>query len=392
MSALGTTSPAGETLITAEARKSFSFALWIKDHAGRMLDITDCTIRIIVKKPRYKSADDTDNLIFNSEADLVSPTHGYARFNLQASDLDHKPGEYPYSIVLWDGGYSSVLAKGVLDLRPNTEFDSSDLTYSPDQPVTAMQVMMRGRVSVEVRAGSTLAPGSTTFLVTDKAKLDSIEAGAQRHIPADWSEPDPALGGIANKPLLGSAAFRDVEELSVPPGGSPGEMLVKLSSSNYHVGWAQPPAGGGGGTGLDPHGVGAGRVPTANGANGWSWELPPNNIESVNGQIGLVNLTLDEIPDATDRLAMTAAERTKLSDLTTTPDYSDILNTPDLGSMAERAEDEFIEKGAINASTDFASGTVPSARLPKVSSLPGFSYGTVAPTGGSDGDLYFQYS
>ena len=391
MSALGTTSPAGETLITAEARKSFSFALWIKDHAGRMLNITDCTIRIIVKKPRYKSEDDTDNLILNSEADLVSPTHGYARFNLQASDLDHKPGEYPYSIVLWDGGYSSVLAKGVLDLRPNTEFDSSDLTYSPDQPVTAMQVMMRGRVSVEVRAGSTLAPGSTTFLVTDKAKLDSIEAGAQKHIPADWNEPDPALGGIANKPLLGSAAFRDVEELSVPPGGSPGEMLVKLSASNYHVGWAQPPAGGGG-AGLDPTGVLAGRVPTANGANGWSWEEPAAKVESVNGQIGAVVLNQDSVADTPTRVAMTPAERAKLDELTVTTEWADVLNKPAFGSASLLDAADVLLKGQINASTDFASGTVPNARLPRVSAMPGFSSGTTPPVGGADGDLYFQYT
>ena len=40
----------------------------------------------------------------------------------------------------------------------------------------------------------------TASVFTDTAKLNGIEEGAQRHIPADWLENDLAKGAIKNKP------------------------------------------------------------------------------------------------------------------------------------------------------------------------------------------------
>ena len=387
-----TNSPGSRTIIRAEVRKSFALGVWIKDHHGRPLDITDVGLHLVAKKVPFTTQDDTTNLIVNSVASIVSGPNGYAVFNFQASDLNHKPDEYPFAIVMIDEGYSSTLVKGMLLLEPNTEFYSVGEVYSPSPPVTTLQILLRGRNTIEVRTGPTLAPGTTSFTDGDKAKLDGIEDGAQRHIPADWNEESPADGGILNKPALGTAAFKDVEEIAVPPGGSPGEVLVKRSSSSYDVGWAQQSGGGGGGAGLDPTGVLAGRVPTANGADGWSWADPAAKVESVNGQIGVVVLNQDSVADTPTRVAMTPAERAKLSSLTVTTEWTDVLNKPAFGSASLLDATTVLLKGQINATTDFSGGTVPNARLPRVSAMPGFSSGTTPPVGGSDGDLYFQYT
>ena len=381
-----------QTHIRAEVRKSFSFGVWLKDHSGRLLDLSETTLRIVAKDPRDRTQDDSTNLIVNSVADIVSPVNGYARFNLQASDLDHPIGEYDYSVVLLDRGYSSVLFKGTLSLEPNTEFTSVGDVYDEDQPVQTMQVILRGRQIVEVKAGPALAPGSTTFLFSDKTKLDGIEEGAQVNIHADWTAgpDDPAF--IFNKPALGTAAYRDVEDISIPPGGSPGEVLTKRSASNQDVVWQQPTGGGGGGgAGLDATGVEEGKIPTATGVDGWGWQDPPaDRVTSVNGKEGAVNLTLDDIAETVDNVTITAEQRTKLDGLTATPDWEDIENKPAFGGAALLEENEVLQPGGVDAD-DVSSGVLDPARIPQVSTLPGFSSGTSAPAGGADGDLYFQY-
>jgi len=52
---------------------------------------------------------------------------------------------------------------------------------------------------------------------------------------------------------------------------------------------------------------------------------------------------------------------------------------------------EVLRPGAA-AAGDIVSGIFDPARIPSVSSLPGFRSGTAAPSGGFDGELYFQYS
>lgn len=389
---LGSTSPSQRLNIRAEARKSFSFAIWIKDTSGRLLDITGTTIRLVAKKPPLNGVDDSDNLIANSTAELVSPVNGYARFSLQASDLDHRPDEYPYSIVLYENGYSSVLAKGVLEIVQNSEIESINESYDPVQPVSAIQVTLRGRRAIEVHTGSTLAPGTTSFLLTDKAKLESIEVGAQAHIPSDWDAGEADPGFIANKPALGTAAYVDTEDLSLPPGGAPGEFLMKTTAANFDVMWSQPPGAGGGG--VDPTGVPAGYVPTTTGLDTWSWQENLSGVTSVNMLAGDVFLSLEDIPDSASRWAMTTAQRDKLENIVypAVTTWASVTGKPTFGTAAALNTGDIILKNGINASTDFASGTVPVARLPKPSAQNGFSWGTSAPTGGADGDLYFQYT
>ena len=382
-------SPSESTVLRLEARKSFAFSVHITDDRGRPLDITDAGLRMVMKKEPLDNLDTADmkNLIQNSDAEIVDGPAGIFRFNLQASELNHLPGEYPYAMVLYYQGYSSVIVKGVTELEANTEFLSMNQTYNDDGNVSALTVALRGMNVVSTRVGGALAPGVTSFTDEDKRKLDTIEEGAQVNVQIDYLAADDAPGSIANKPNLGTAAFKNVEDLSVPPGGAPGEVLAKLSSTDFHTGWVQQT--GGGGSGLDATGVTAGWVPTANGADGWGWKEVKAGVTKVNGKIGDVTLTLADIADSLPRVAMTQTERLKLDGLTATPDWTDVQNKPVFGTAAySNAADFLTSDSTIHAEQV---EQLPNDKVPALTELRGFSSGTTPPAGGQDGDLYFQY-
>src|SRR5687768_14854378 len=91
--------PEDKTVLRLMARKSFALGMWIQDQNGNPLDITGCTLRIVMRKRVASTvSDDSGNLIANDAAQILAPTLGWARFELQASDFDHAPGEYEYSI------------------------------------------------------------------------------------------------------------------------------------------------------------------------------------------------------------------------------------------------------------------------------------------------------
>lgn len=383
--------PDERVVIRAEARKSLSFAVWLKDERGAGVDITGTTLRIVARKRDAEELSDSDNIFATNElAELVAPLVGYARFSLQASDLDLRSGEYPFSIVLIDNGYSSVIAKGIIEVDPNTDVTSVEESYTPANVSTTLQVLLRDRIAINVRTGSTLTPGAVTFTTEHERKLGTVEEGAQVNVRPNWQAGDDDPAAVLNKPVFGTAAFVDIDAIAIPRGGAPGEFLVKRSSSDFDVTWSFAPGGGGGGGALDATGVPDGYLPTANGVDGWGWKPPVVPVSAVNGKTGSVTLNQDEVPDGTTRVAMTPAERTKLFGLTPTPDYSSIQNTPVLGTIASENEDDFIRKGQGDAS-DLTSGVVDPARLPTVSEHRGFSSGTGTPVGGADGDLYFQF-
>jgi hypothetical protein len=111
----------------------------------------------------------------------------------------------------------------------------------------------------------------------------------------------------------------------------------------------------------------------------------------VNNKQGAVTLTLDDLADTATRLAMTQAERTKLGELTKTPAWSSISGKPTLGTAATLDTSQVLQPGGV-AAGDVSSGVFAAARIPAVSSLSGFRSGTAAPSGGFDGELYFQYT
>jgi hypothetical protein len=184
MTTLGNT-PNQQTLIKLEARKAFSLGLWIKDFMGRSLNITGVEFRFVMRKtiPATDFGDST-NLLINSLATLVEAEQGFAQFDFQATDLDHKPGEYLYAIVMVSNGYPSVIVKGIIDVQANTEFSSLSDAYTPGGVAsTTLDVLLQEQNAVTVYAGSVLAPGLVSFTQADKDKLDGIEAGATLHPP-----------------------------------------------------------------------------------------------------------------------------------------------------------------------------------------------------------------
>ena len=378
--------------IRAAARKSFAFSVWIKDYHGTALDITDTSIRLVVKKPPVFDDNDSSNLITNNTATLAFPTKGYARFSLQASDLDHDPGEYQFTLVLLDRGYSSILAQGIFEILENTEANSTESEYIEDDasPVTALEILLRGRNVVSVRTGPVLPPGTTSFTVADKGRLDSMEDGAQANVSPDWNSEGSEPGAILNKPNLGSAAFVNVEDVSLPLGGFPGEVLAKRTGANYDVMWVQAASGGGGG--IDPTAVPDGFVPTANGVDGWTWEPPFQGVvSSVNGASGVVELGLDDIHDGT-AMQRTTIEQVEAYDILVSDAWTALANRPTLGTAAETNAADYYKKIDKVPAAD-VTGVLANTQVPKVSGLRGFLSGTAEPTSGlgADGDLYLQF-
>jgi hypothetical protein len=373
-----------------EARKSFALSVWVQDANGRPLDISTTELRLVVMKKLPRGSDPGDFLI-NVTAEIVNAVEGFARFNLQAADLNHVPGELPFALVLDDNGYSTVAAKGIIDLQQNTEFASVNSTYLPANAPSSVVLTIGEGSSITLRTGPTLAPGTTSFTDGDKAKLDGVETGAQVNVEANWLSEEGQPGYIRNRPRLGSAAYQDIEDLlGLPEGGAPGEVLVKLNSNDYAVVWQQPSSNGGGGD-LPAAGVTAGYVPTATGAGGWGWAAIVSGVEAVNGQQGLVTLTLDDLADTAARVAMTLAERTKLEELDTSISYTNLLDKPTLGTAAALDTEDVLQPGEVTTA-DVVSGVFDPARIPSVSALPGFRSGTATPSGGFDGELYFQYT
>ena len=333
MALIGNT-PFQQTVLRLEARKSFSLGLWFKDSTGRGLDLSDSDVRLVAKAPPF-GVDDSNNLFTNGVANVVSPSVGYARIDLQATDLDLEVGEYAFAIVLVTGGYSAVVVKGVIDVQPNTEAASLLVDYESANPPTSLQVTMRGSQTIEVITGAILQPGTQVFSDSDKAKLDSIQAG-------------------------------------IPAGGLPGEVLAKTGGADFAVGWVAQSGGGGGA--LDATGVPASYVPTANGANSWSWALNLSGVTEINGLTGDVTLDLDDLDDTATRLAMTPAERDAVAAL---------------GTAATAATGDFLPSTGISGAA-INSGEVDKDYLPDILSLNGVEVGVGEPGIGFTGVLYIQ--
>ena len=237
MSQLGN-SPGQLTRVQLEARKSFSLGLWFLDTDGRVLDITGCSVRLVVKAQPLDPTDttDSDNLVVNSTASLVEPLDGYCVFDLQASELDLGVDEYPFVIVLTNAdGYSSVVVKGSIDVLENPEFSSMSETYpASSQAPQSLAVVMRESYAIKVYLGPVVPPGFNWFSNADKLKLDSIITAAT----------------------------------VVPSGGEPGQVLGKKSLDDYDFSWVTLQAFDGT---LDATGIAAGKAPVSDGADSWNW-------------------------------------------------------------------------------------------------------------------------
>ncbi|QNN98083.1 minor tail protein [Microbacterium phage Fede] len=268
-------SPHDEVVLRLQARKSFSFGVWITDQNNRPLDIQACILRFVARKSVPSTVnDDTGNLISNSLAVITAPAAGYAVFSFQASELDWEPGEYQFSITLDDGGYTATIVKGVIQLEQNTEFTSMTEDYVPGPPPTALSVILRNSVTLQVRTGPTLAPGESTFTQADEQKLDEIYAGMLAEgqtLNADLipdgtgkvimtvaerlklANLELAWDDITGKPDFGDIITHDAAEFVTKLGGDAGDIIsgvfnkaripTVMNLNGISHGTAAPPSG-----------------------------------------------------------------------------------------------------------------------------------------------------
>jgi hypothetical protein len=278
--------PSSTTVIQVEARKSLSLSLWFMDANRRPADLTGCTVRMVAKQPPFRADDttDADNLIDSSVAEFPSPELGYARFELQALELDLAPGEYPFVIVLVSpAGYSTAAVKGVLDVQPNPEFSAMADVYDDVASPASLEVRLRNQATIEVLCGPLIPPGFTWMSDADKAKVDGLS-------------------------LAGNL---------LPAGGDTRWVLAKASPDDYDFTWREPQAFDGT---LDATGVPAGRAPLSDGTGFWAWtevstvvdwDIPEGEPNSV------INKPVLGTASTRDDAFFAAAEHThELTDLT----------------------------------------------------------------------------
>lgn len=305
--------PTQPVVLRVAARKSFSFAVHVVTTKFAPVTLDGSTVTIVMKSPRAgtDTVDDAENLITNSTGTITNPTQGYARFDLQATDLDVPDGEYPFIIVLTTpSGYSIPAVQGVFDITYNPEYASLGSTYDGDSSVATIDVILKDQHVIKVSVGSPVPPGYDYLSDAEREMLNNINT---------------QIG-----PGLGTAAYEDVEYFAIydagmPPAGARGSIPHKNSDDDYDVSWVAPasvlpPTGiyvdaiinHGDYTELvfttanplDATGITAGHVPTANGADAWAWAESAAVIGSA-----------DDITDGSENVMMTVEERDKLASL-----------------------------------------------------------------------------
>ena len=148
-------SPLDHTIFRLEQAKSFSFGLWVTLR-DRPVDIEGNTLRLTVQKP-YLPGTMTAPILFEQLAVVDDGANGYARFDLQAEQLNTEMGSYPYVITMVDtDGYSTVMAKGEIQILANPERLSVLEKYGPLTPPCDLSVVMEGFNVLQVVPGPLL--------------------------------------------------------------------------------------------------------------------------------------------------------------------------------------------------------------------------------------------
>lgn len=143
MGTLGNT-PRQHTTLTLEARKSYAFGVKFLHRSSKQpVDITGAMVRF--------TSSYAGEQVLDVDAEILDAELGLAQVNLQAAQLDLPVREYPFTLTLVSAtGYSTVVAKGTLDLQENTEAESTLSTYLPHNPSTNLAAYLEGGDVVQV--------------------------------------------------------------------------------------------------------------------------------------------------------------------------------------------------------------------------------------------------
>lgn len=238
------------------------------------------------------------------------------------------------------GGFSRVLVKGPFIIVENTEESSTSFDYTEDDLLEpSITIVLRDPAEMETRVDTYISGAARVFTEQDRQRLYDITP----NIPSDWAaNNDTEPGFIFNKPKLGPAAYMSLTDIASALLGSP----------------------------------------------------PPGNagVISVNGQIGEVRLSTEDIPEAVDRRYLTEAERAKLNafDLNARLRWGFIADKPQFGTIASRDASDFATASHTHSGNDITQGVINKNRLPKLTELRGVTIGSQPPTGGANGDIHIQ--
>ena len=130
-------SPSEFTVLALEARKSFSLRVELHDRQGNLMSWEGLECSLTIGK--------TDPLEV-----LVESVADEGVFRLQASDLDLKPGNYSFTVVLRWSGYSFVIVKGEVWLLQNVESASTEATYDSSTSSETLAVRLDGAAVIYV--------------------------------------------------------------------------------------------------------------------------------------------------------------------------------------------------------------------------------------------------
>jgi len=165
-----TNTPIDVTVIEAEARKSFSFGIWIVDSNKAPVDLTDSSTTFTVAKFDKFGL---PTVLISKIAPIQAPTLGYMVVPIQADEMDLKPGTYNFTTTLRIQGYSVVLMKGEFKVLQNTEFESVNEDYVVNNPSQNLQVVLRNQLQVHIELTSMLPPN----LIIPSDASDAAVAG-----------------------------------------------------------------------------------------------------------------------------------------------------------------------------------------------------------------------
>lgn len=215
-------SPRQLTRFRLEARKSFTFGVWFKLPNGNPIDLTDTVLTMDVSKPTNQS--DPTGVVYSGPADFPDAEGGYARFSLQAEDLDLKADIYPYSITFENEGYNGVVVKGELEILDNADFAFPE--YDPLDPAQNLQLVFKAMNRIDVTVQQAMTDGQIRDIagqvVDELALLKSL----------GLNKGDIITFSAAGEPFV------------LPADPEDGLALITDSDADGGVAWG-PPAGGG---------------------------------------------------------------------------------------------------------------------------------------------------
>lgn len=151
-------SPREQTLLRLEQAKSLTFGLHVTSYNGVPIDLTGATLTFHMAE-QSNVPNTPGTILFSKVAEMEDVERGFARFEFQAVELDHKAGEYDFDITYLNAsGYSVLLVKGVVQLQLNTDRTASGYTYEDSAIPQDLTVLLRGTGAISVVTGPSVPP------------------------------------------------------------------------------------------------------------------------------------------------------------------------------------------------------------------------------------------